>query len=78
MEVAVRVDVMETRYDLPEDGRYETAGKRSVLAGFDELVEIAFHGLEHKIELLGGWEEEKVVERDDVWMRRDRSESLCY
>ena len=66
MEIPRIVDMMKTLYYLSKDRRDKTASERLAFAGFDKLVEVAFHGLEDEVELLGVWKEEEVVERDDV------------
>ena len=64
--------VMKTGHDLAKDRGYQATRQRLAFAGLDELVQVALHGLEDKVELLGVGEEKEVVERDDVrvvWYR---------
>lgn len=67
---------MEAGNDLAEDGGDEAAGEGSALASLDELEEVALHGLEDEVELLCLWEEEGIVEGDDVRMDGYRAEGL--
>jgi hypothetical protein len=53
--VVTSVDVVEPGDDLLEDGGDEAAGERPIPPGADELVEVALHGFEDKVELLGVW-----------------------
>lgn len=51
MEVAVRVDVVQTQDDLLEDGRNEPSCQWSTLARLCKLVEIALHAFKDKVQL---------------------------
>jgi hypothetical protein len=76
MKVPRSMDMVKTRYGLMKDGGDETACERSALAGFDQLVEVTFHGLEHEVELFAGRQEKEIVERDYVGVIWDISERL--
>ena len=66
VKVARLVNVVEALYDLAKDGGDQATGKGFTFASLDKLVEVAFHGLEDEVELLGVRKEEEVVERNDV------------
>jgi hypothetical protein len=56
--------------DLTEDGGNETTSEgATAVAGLDELIQMSFHGLEHKVELFGLWKKKRIVQGYDVWMR---------
>ena len=54
-----------------KDGRYKTTCKRAALPGFDEMIQVTFHGLEDEVEFFGGRKEEEVIERNYVGMKGD-------
>lgn len=47
---------MKTRHYLVEDGADESTCKSPTFASLDEMIEVAFHRFENKIQLLGGRE----------------------
>lgn len=70
------MDMIETRYDLAEDAGDEAACRWPAFASFDETIEIAFHALENKAELLGIWQEEEIIQGYDAGMRRNGAKRL--
>jgi len=64
--------VVKSRHDLAKDEGNETAREWTTFSSFDEMIEVAFHGLEYKVEFLGGRKEEEIVQRDDI-----RVEGYC-
>jgi hypothetical protein len=43
------MDMVETGDNLSEDGRDEATSEMAAPAGFDEVIEITFHGFEDKV-----------------------------
>jgi hypothetical protein len=76
MKVAVFVDVMQAGDDLVVDGSDEAGSERSTFSRLAELVQVAFHALEDKVEFLGVGLDEGVVYGNDRWMRWDVSKRL--
>lgn len=68
--------VVETRDDLSEDGGHEATCERTTFSSLDEVIQIALHTLEDKVEFLGIWEEKEIVEGYDAWVERDCAERL--
>ena len=68
--------VVEAGDDLSEDGGHEATCEGTAFSSLDEMIQIALHTLENKVELLGVWEEKEVVEGYDVWVERDCAKRL--
>lgn len=76
MKIASGVDVIETGDNLAKDVTYKATREGATLASLDEMVKVAFHGLEDEAELPGIWEKKKVVEGNNVRMKRNCAEGL--
>ena len=68
MEIVGAVYVSEASDGLAEEGGDEALSEGAAAPGLCELVEVALHGLEHKVELVRGRVQEGVIEGDKVWV----------
>lgn len=53
VKIASSVDMIEAGDNLAKDVTYKAASKSTTLASFDEMKEVALHGLEDEVELPG-------------------------
>lgn len=59
-----------------EYGGNKTASEGPAFAGLDEMIQIALHGLEHKVKFLGVWKEKEIVQGNDIGMKRNCAQRL--
>jgi hypothetical protein len=70
------MNMMEARDNLTKNRGNKTTSEWTALAGLDKLEEMAFHGLEDKIELFRLWNKEGVVEGDNARVQGNGAQGL--
>jgi hypothetical protein len=55
------MNVVESADNLAKDEGNQATSKWATFAGFDEMIQITLHGLEYKIEFLGGRQKKEIV-----------------
>jgi hypothetical protein len=76
MEIASGVYVIEARDDLAKYVTDETTCEGATPASLDEMVKVAFHRFKNEAKLSGIWKQKKVVEGNDIRMKRNSTERL--
>ena len=62
------MDVIQAEDYLVGNASEKALSKGSTFADFDEMVEIAFHGLQNVEEALSSRDKEDIIETYDVWV----------
>ena len=68
MEIARRVNMVQSGCHLLKDASHKASSQRSPLVSSHELVEVSFHSFKNEVQLRSFACEKDVIERNDTGM----------